>query len=206
MTTRTHPNSAPGPTHDTAAPEPVDIDSTANELTDKDPSDAQHTQPDSLPDSLPGPAPVRPVAAPRWTRAWIVHRFLELLRFGSVGGVAFIVDIGLFNLLRSDLLADKTITAKVISVAVATLVSWVGNRYWTFAERRTENALKELIGFGAVNIGGMLPALACLWVSHYLLGFTSQLADNISANGIGLLLGMVIRYFAYRHLVFTKRD
>ncbi len=139
----------------------------------------------------------------------MVHRFLELLRFGSVGGIAFIVDVGLYNFLvysQNALLADKTLTGKVVAVAVATLVSWVGNRYWTFSERRTENHLRELIGFGVVNVAGMLPALACLWVSHYLLGFTSQLADNIAANVIGLLLGMVVRYFAYRHLVFTKRS
>ena len=157
----------------------------------------------------PEPAPVRAIAAARWTRAWLIHRFFELLRFGSVGGIAFIVDIGLFNLLRfgpGELLLDKPITAKVISVAVATLVSWLGNRYWTFAERRTENRLKELIGFAVVNIGGLLIAVACLWVSHYLLNFTSQLADNISGNFVGLLLGMVFRYFAYRHLVFTKRE
>lgn len=154
-------------------------------------------------------APVRAIAAARWTRAWMIHRFFELLRFGSVGGIAFIVDIGLFNLLRfgpSELLIDKPITAKVISVAVATMVSWLGNRYWTFAERRTENRLKELIGFAVVNVGGLLIAVACLWVSHYLLNFTSPLADNISGNFVGLLLGMVFRYFAYRHLVFTKRE
>ena len=146
--------------------------------------------------------------APRWSRAWAIHRFWELMRFGSVGGVAFIVDIGLFNLLRfgpGGLLEDKPLTAKVISVAVATLVSWVGNRYWTFADRRTENPVRELIGFGIVNVGGMAVAVGALAFSHYVLNFTSPLADNISANGVGLVLGMIFRYFAYRHFVFTKK-
>lgn len=154
-------------------------------------------------------APPSAITAARWTKTWFVHRFYELLRFGSVGGVAFLVDVGLFNLLRfgpGELLLDKPLTAKVISVAIATLVSWLGNRYWTFAERRTENRLRELIGFAVVNVGGLLIALACLWFSHYILGYTSALADNISGNVIGLLLGMIFRYFAYRHLVFTKRS
>ena len=68
-------------------------------------------------------------------------RLAELARFLSVGGVAFVVDMGLFNLLRfgpGELLAEKPITAKVVSTLVATLVSWVGNRLWTFSQHRTE--------------------------------------------------------------------
>lgn len=142
-------------------------------------------------------------------RALTESRLWELFCFGFVGGVAFIVDVGLFNLLRfgpGELLEAKPLTAKVISVVVATLVSWVGNRYLTFSARRTENRIKELIGFGIVNVGGLLIALGCLWFSHYILEFTSPLADNISGNVVGLILGMVFRYFAYRHLVFTKKD
>lgn len=136
----------------------------------------------------------------------LAARLAELARFGSVGAVAFVVDLGLFNLLRfgpGDLLDHKPLTAKVVSVAVATLVSWLGNRYWTFSARRTANHVRELLGFAVVNIGGMGIAVACLAFSHYVLDLRSPLADNISANGVGLVLGMVFRYLAYRHWVFT---
>lgn len=135
-------------------------------------------------------------------------RALELIRFGSVGALAFVVDTGLFNLVRfgpGQLLEHKPITAKVLSVAVATLVAWLGNRYWTFAERRTASRARELVLFGVVNVGGMGVAVACLAVSHYVLGFTSPLADNIAANGVGLVLGTTFRYVAYRSVVFTGR-
>lgn len=133
-------------------------------------------------------------------------RLVELARFGSVGGLAFVVDTGLFNLLRfgpGDLLEDKPITAKILSVVVATLVSWVGNRYWTFSDRRTETRVRELMGFAVVNLGGMAIAVACLGISHYVLDLRSPLADNISANGVGLVLGTAFRYLAYRSWVFT---
>ncbi len=148
-----------------------------------------------------------PDAGPRRSRrSALVARAAELLRFGTVGGVAFVVDTGLFNLLRfgpGDLLADKPLTAKVLSVAVATIVAWLGNRYWTFSDRKTQTQLRELLGFVVVNIGGMGIALGCLWFSHYVLDLRSPLADNISANGVGLVLGMVFRYLAYRTFVFT---
>lgn len=133
-------------------------------------------------------------------------RLEELVRFGSVGAVAYLVDVGVFNLLRfgpGELLGHKPLTAKVVSVTVATLVAWLGNRYWTFAARRTASRGRELVAFAVVNLVGMGIAVGCLAVSHYLLGFTSPLADNIAANGVGLVLGTVFRYLAYRHLVFT---
>ena len=142
----------------------------------------------------------------RGRRAAVLARIRELLRFGTVGGVAFVVDTGLFNLLRfgpGEVLEAKPITAKIISVAVATVVAWLGNRFWTFSDRRTETHLREFAGFVVVNIGGMAIAIACLGISHYVLDLRSPLADNISANGIGLLLGMVFRYYAYRTWVFT---
>lgn len=138
-------------------------------------------------------------------RTW-GQRIAELGRFGSVGAVAYVVDLGLFNLLRfgpGELLGDKPLTAKVVSVVVATLVSWIGNRYWTFARQRTAGRVRELVMFALVNGGGMLIAVACLWFSHYVLGFTSALADNIAANVVGVGLGTVFRYFAYKYLVFT---
>ena len=141
--------------------------------------------------------------------AKLVDRALELLRFGAVGGVAYVVDTGLFNLLLigpGQLLGQHPMAAKIISAAVATLVAWIGNRYWTFSEQRTDNSVKELIQFGIVNVGGMGVALLCLWVSHYVLGFTSPLADNISANVVGLILGMIFRYVFYKYWVFSGAD
>lgn len=129
----------------------------------------------------------------------------ELFKFGFVGGVAYVVDTGLFNLLRfgpGELLLERPLTAKVISVAVATLVAWLGNRYWTFAGKRVTTAGRELAMFVLVNVGGMLVAVVTLWFSHYVLGLRSPLADNIAANVVGVGLGTIFRYSAYRYWVF----
>ncbi len=133
----------------------------------------------------------------------------EVVKFGAVGAVAFVVDIGLFNLLRFGLgdggpLEHKPLTAKVISATAATIVAWLGNRVWTFRHRRRAKAHHELALFVAFNVAGMLIALACLWVSHYGLDLRSARADNISANGVGLVLGTLFRFWAYRTFVFTE--
>lgn len=131
----------------------------------------------------------------------------ELVKFGVVGAVAFLVDVGLFNLLRfggPGLLEDRPLTAKAISVSVATVVAWVGNRWWTFRRHRRASARRELALFVVMNGAGMAIALACLGVSHYVLGFTSPLADNVSANVVGLVLGTAFRFVTYRQWVFTE--
>jgi hypothetical protein len=48
----------------------------------------------------------------------------------------------------------------------------------------------------------MLIALACLWISHHWLGYTSLFADNISSNVVGLALGTAFRFLLYRYWVF----
>ena len=80
----------------------------------------------------------------------VIYR--EMIKFGVVGIMAFIIDIGLANLLWHTVLSDKVTTAKIISGAVATLFSWVGNRQWTFRHRRSRPASHEVILFFGVNL------------------------------------------------------
>ena len=130
----------------------------------------------------------------------------ELGAFGVVGLLAYVVDVGLFNVLRfagdPGLLEQKPLTAKVISVAVATAVSYAGNRHWTWRTRNRRRMHREITLFLVFNAVGLVIALMCLALSHYALGLTSPLADNISANGVGLVLATAFRFWAYRTYVF----
>ncbi|GEL95197.1 GtrA family protein [Cellulomonas composti] len=144
----------------------------------------------------------RLLSDPRWGRA------LELARFLTVGGVAFVVDVGLYNLLRfgpNELLGAKPITAKVVATIVATLVSWAGNRLWTFSSQRTAQRGRELLLFAVVNALALVIGAAPLAVSQYVLHLDGPLPDNI-ANFIGIALGTVLRYVGYKRWVFTGAD
>lgn len=132
----------------------------------------------------------------------------EAAKFGVVGAIGFVVDVGLFNLLRfagdPGVLEHKPLTAKAISVAAATVVTYLGNRHWTWRHRVRGARHREAILFFTFSGLGMAIALACLGFSHYALGLDSPLADNVSANLVGLVLGMVFRFWSYRTFVFTS--
>ena len=136
--------------------------------------------------------------------AGLIH---EMAKFGIVGLSALVVDIGLFNvLLYFGPLEGKPLTAKVVSVAAATTVAYFGSRFWTFKHRGRTSFTREYVLFFALNGVAMLIAVGCLWFSHYALGFDSPLADNISANVIGLALGTMFRFWSYRKFVFPAVD
>ncbi|MBA3742818.1 GtrA family protein [Sporichthya sp.] len=135
--------------------------------------------------------------------ARVEHLIHELAKFGIVGAIAFVVDVGTFNLLRNGAMHDRPLTAKVISTILATTVAFAGNRQWTFRHRERAGLRREYMLFFVLNAVGLAIALSCLGVSHYLLDFTSPLADNLSANGVGMVLGTMFRFWSYRKFVFT---
>ena len=129
--------------------------------------------------------------------------------FGVVGLGALVVDVGGFNLLRfaggEGPLYDWPLAAKLLSASASTIVSWLGNRYWTFRHRRRPEAYREFAAFVLMCALGTLVSLACLGLTHYVLGWRSPLADNISANVVGLGLGTAFRFWAYHRFVFVHR-
>ena len=132
----------------------------------------------------------------------------EFIQFGLVGATAFIVDMGLFNLLQHGpfgVLAGHPNAAQFIAAATATLYSWIANRLWTYRGRTQDNATREAILFFVANICGIAISQFCLLFTHYILRFTSALADNIAVYVVGFVLGTAFRFFFYHYVVFTGR-
>ena len=131
------------------------------------------------------------------------HLFQELMKFGVVGAFAFVVDVTIFNVLRHGSMEDKPLTAKLISTVAATTVAYFGNRHWTFRHRERSGLRREYTLFFLFNAVGLAIALGCLGISHYVLGFTGTLADNIAANVVGMAFGTIFRFWSYRRFVFV---
>jgi putative flippase GtrA len=81
-------------------------------------------------------------------------------------------------------------------------VNYIGNRAWTWRNVPSDDRRRELAMFFGFSLIGFGFSLVCLLISHDLLGYTSRLADNISANVIGLALGAVFRFWTYKKYVF----
>ena len=127
--------------------------------------------------------------------------FAELAKFGTVGALSFVIDVAIFNAVL--LVLDKPLTAKIISTVFSATNAFVLNRAWSFKHRERTNVRREYSLFFVLNVVGLSISLLCLAVSHYVLGFESRLADNIAANGIGLVLGTTFRFWSYRRFVWA---
>lgn len=140
------------------------------------------------------------------------QRFLaEVGKFLAVGGAATIVALILFNLLvhgfgmrQEALLANRPIVAFVIANTVGMVISYRGSRSWAFRDRPPKHADGGRTAYLLINVVTMTLPIACLWFSRDVLGFDDPVSDNISANGIGLLLGLGARFYLFRRFVFRR--
>ena len=129
----------------------------------------------------------------------------EVTTFLAVGGTGYVVDVLAFNLLRSEpvFASVDPSYARVVAVGLAMVVTYFGNRLLTWRGRSAGDRRREVGLFVAFNVVGMGISVACLVLSHDVLGLTSRLADNISANVVGLALGTLFRFWSYRAYVFA---
>lgn len=140
----------------------------------------------------------------RWGRV-----FTEAYRFLAVGGVATIVAFVIFNFLvhgfntqHKALLDGQPYLGYVIANTVGMAISYRGSRTWVFKHRPPRSADGGLTAFIAINVVTMLIPIGCLWLSRNALGLDDPWSDNVSANVIGLFLGLVARFYLFRTLVF----
>jgi putative flippase GtrA len=140
------------------------------------------------------------------------QRFLaEVGRFLAVGGLATIVALFLFNLLvhgyttaHEAPLADHVILAYVLANTAGMLISYRGSRSWAFRDRPPRQADGGRLAFLVINVVTMTLPIGCLWFSRNVLGLDDPISDNVSANVIGLAMGLVARFYLFRRFVFRR--
>ena len=131
----------------------------------------------------------------------------EVSKFGTVGGIAFLIDSAIYNVLLPT--GMETLVAKTVSTVIATTFAFLGNRFWTWRHRAHQHMARQYTMFFLLNAVGLGIGLACLAISHYGLGqiwpaLQSQLADNISGLLIGTAFGTLFRFWSYKRFVFRE--
>jgi putative flippase GtrA len=133
----------------------------------------------------------------------------EGYRYLVVGSGGYLIDVGIFNILsimrNNGFFELDSLIIKTISLIFAVSFTYVINSRWTFALRNSNpKGFIRLARYWAVNMIGLFITLVPLFISRNVLGLDSLLADNISANVVGVGLAVLFRFTASRTWVFVK--
>jgi putative flippase GtrA len=124
----------------------------------------------------------------------------ELAKFGVVGLIGAIIDLGGAAYLHGAV-GIEPLAAKGLSITAATVVTYLGSRFWTFRHRANQAPLREGALFVALNVVGLAIAECVIALVTYGFGLKGALAYN-AASVAGTGLGTIFRYFSYKKWVF----
>ncbi|MCX4823567.1 GtrA family protein [Streptomyces sp. NBC_01142] len=124
----------------------------------------------------------------------------EFAKFGAVGGVGLLVDLGVFNLVRH--LTDiPVVRASIVATVVAIGCNYLGFRYFTYRDRDKSRRTKELTLFLLFSVVGLVIQSGVLYVATYGFGWDSPLQSNIF-KFLGIGIATLFRFWSYRTWVF----
>jgi putative flippase GtrA len=135
----------------------------------------------------------------------LYQRFRQVIHEGAKFGIVGLVGIGVTNLTFIPLhqvLHLGPLTSVTIATILATVVTFLGNRYWSFRHRAGAGAPRETVTFFLLNGVGLLIQYAVLGFSNYGLGLTTKL-ENVIAVNLGIGLGTLFRFWSYRKWVWA---
>ncbi|MCX4526176.1 MULTISPECIES: GtrA family protein [unclassified Streptomyces] len=124
----------------------------------------------------------------------------EVAKFGAVGGMGVLVNLGVFNLIRAttDL---QVVRASVIATVVAIATNYLGFRYFAYRDRAQSGRTRELALFVAFSVIGLVIENGVLYTATYGFGWDGKLETN-AFKFIGIGVATVFRFWSYRTWVF----
>jgi putative flippase GtrA len=125
------------------------------------------------------------------------HLIHEGFKFLVIGALGTVVTFGVANGLHG-IGPYKAIT---IATILATVVTYLGNRYWTFRKRQGQGTTRESIIFFVLNGIGLFIFYGCIWLIKDVAGLKTQLWYN-AALVVGTGFGMLFRFWSYRKWVW----
>ncbi|MEV4639595.1 GtrA family protein [Actinoplanes sp. NPDC049548] len=144
----------------------------------------------------------------------LVRRHLEAAKFVVVGVICFVATAVINYALKLTVLHAKPVTALGIATIVATILSYVLNREWSFRSRGGRERHHEAALFFAVSAVGVVLTVLPLAASRYVLHLrepnvgrpVQEIADFVSGMLIGTLIAMCFRLWAFKRFVFPQPE
>ncbi len=91
--------------------------------------------------------------------------------------------------------------SKGLSIVAATVLTYLGSRFWTFGHQVNQALLREGVLFAALNLVGLAIAECVIAFVTYGLDMKGTLVFNAGQPGPHRA-GTVFRYFSYKKWVF----
>lgn len=123
----------------------------------------------------------------------------QFLKFGIVGGVGFLVDVGALKLCMS-VFGMGPYDGRVISFLAAVSITWLCNRHFTFRGQGTGSAHAQWLRFLVVCAGGFV----FNYGAYAALIATQPLVAEHPVIGVaaGSVAGMFFNFFMSKRVVF----
>ncbi|PJG84405.1 GtrA family protein [Conservatibacter flavescens] len=123
----------------------------------------------------------------------------QILFFGFIGGVGFVVDTTILYLLKDNF---GLYISRLVSFICAVFVTWILNRNITFkAQRRTNKFYEFLYYLWCMIFGGMANLLTYYLLVSYVITVLNYPIVGVAAGSIA---GMVINFISSKFLVFNN--
>ena len=133
----------------------------------------------------------------------LYEQFRQLIHEGAkflvVGGIGLVVTNLVYDLVRT----VGPIKATTVATIVATVVTYFGNRYWSFRHRERSGFAREGIIFVVLNAVGLLIQDAVVGFNAYALGLQHNQVAEFFALNFGIGLATLFRFWSYRKWVWA---
>ena len=146
----------------------------------------------------------------------------QFVKFALVGGLNFLIDLGMLNLLigatgiASGFFA---VVFKAIAFLTAVISSFIGNKFWTFRALSVEHAgplrqgfseaSRQFAGFFVVSVVGLAINVTTFSIFNDIIGPQGGLAPQTWANisaATAVLFVLLWNFLGYKFLVFRREQ
>lgn len=138
--------------------------------------------------------------------------FFQLAKFGLIGTANFVVDVGIFSLLIWSTGINQgnfLILFNVISVSIAIVNSYIWNKFWSFGEKDTDEAVvrRQFFQFVTISIMGLVLNTLIVDILNNRIGSPSGIEITtwtVISKASASVVVLIWNFIGYKFFVFKR--